>query len=116
MDIRSAGGPVLAAGVGAARHVGDERADVGVGPEGPAQGHVGAGSSGGVERGGGGTGIALHVDRCGVLDGAVAGDGAGDSGGLIPSISYLGARGEKVTWSELPCCCPCTGPCRARCV
>lgn len=84
---RSARGPVLAASVGAARHVSDERADVGVGPEGPAQGHVRAGSGSGVERGRCGTGIALHVDRCCVLDGAVARDGAGDSGGLTPIVS-----------------------------
>lgn len=78
-DLLSARGPVLAAGVGAAGHVSNNRADVGVGPQSPVQGHVRAGGGRGVELGRLGAGVALHVDGSGVLYGAVARDGAGNS-------------------------------------
>jgi hypothetical protein len=87
------GGPVLAAGVGAAGHVGDEGSDVGVGPEGPAEGHGRAGRGIGVERGGHGASVALDVDGRGILDGAVAGDGARDSLGLKVERSAV-----KIRW------------------
>lgn len=81
-----AGFVVLAAGLGAPGHVSEDGAHVGLGPEGPGEGDLGAGGGLGVEGGGraaggaaGGVAVALDVDDGEVLDGAVAGDGAGDA-------------------------------------
>jgi len=43
-----------------------------------------------VERSRGSTGVALHVDGRGVLDRAVAGDGAGDAGRLV--VAHVGVH------------------------
>jgi len=92
-DSRAAGGPVLAARVGAAGHVGDDGAHVGVGPEGPAEGDGRAGGGGGVQLGRDGAGVALDVNRGGVLNGAVAGDRAGDA------LRLVGGKGCQLTSS-----------------
>ncbi len=72
---------------------------MGVGPKSPAQGHLRAGSGSGMEWGRLGSGVALQVADRDVLDGAVAGNGAGDSGGLMPSVSsrraHAGMTGEN---------------------
>jgi hypothetical protein len=91
--VRVTRGPVLAAGVGAASHVGDDGTDVGVRPEGPAEGHGRASGRGGVELRGLGAGIALDGGGCHILDGAVAGDGAGDPVGLDSYVNLSVSRG-----------------------
>ena len=98
---RGTGGPVLATGVRAARHVGEHRSHVGVGPEGPAQGHNRAGGGSGMEWGRLGAGVALQVADRDALDGAVAGNGAGDSGGLMPSVSKHRAHAAKTGKNHL---------------
>lgn len=89
LNILSARLPVMAARGRALGHVGHDGADVGLGPEGPAQTDGRAGLGGRVEGGGrgtlgaaGGPASALDVDQGEVLDGAVALDGAGDALGL----------------------------------
>jgi hypothetical protein len=71
---------------------------VGVRPEGPAEGHGRAGGGSGVERGGLSAGIALNGSGCDVLDGAVAGDGARDPGGLNSRVSLRGSHDWISYW------------------
>ncbi len=69
---------------------------MGVGPEGPAQGHRRSGGGSGMERGRLGAGVALQVADRDVLDGAVARNGAGNSGGLVPSVSKRRSHAGKL--------------------
>ncbi|GKT52693.1 hypothetical protein ColTof4_14279 [Colletotrichum tofieldiae] len=88
---------------GALGHVGDGRADVGLGPEGPVKGDLLAGGSLSNELGGlgalnttGGVATALKVDAGDVLDGAVALDGTRDAVGGGVHVRVLVGLVERV--------------------
>lgn len=78
--------PVVAPAVGASGHVCDDGTNVRVGPQGPLESDGRSGGSRGVERSrgrsddaSGAVSAALKINRVEVLDGAVAGDGSGNT-------------------------------------